>query len=439
MNSLFFLRKFLLFVGDLFLFFSALIIALFIGFGNNLSFQIFLAHLFPFLILLPFWLAFFNLVGGYDLKVLKNTLSLTSRVFAFFLFVLLSSVIFFYLFKSFGIAPKQNLVVFALSFCGSIFLWRKGSFSLFSSHFQQKVAIIGITKEAKVLVSVLKQNPQFGWKFEGFIPQPSLDQLPQKIKKFNLDTIILAKRLSLGQQSEKIFFKLLSFKVNILDLANAYELILKKIPVQFIDCTWFIENLKEGKKEFFDKTKRIIDIFFAFLILIITFPLWPLITLAVKLEDRGPVFYKQKRVGKNKKIFWLIKFRSMRKDAEKSGPIWAKEKDPRITKVGRFLRKTHLDELPQMINILKGELSLVGPRPERPEFVEKLEKQIPYYYLRHIIKPGFTGWAQIKFRYARSVIDSLEKFQYDLYYIKNRSFFLDLYILLKTFGLLFRG
>ena len=126
-------------------------------------------------------------------------------------------------------------------------------------------------------------------------------------------------------------------------------------------------------------------------------------------------------------------------NAEKNGPLWAEKNDPRITKVGKILRRTHLDELPQMINVLKGDISLVGPRPERPEFVEKLEKEIPYYHLRHIVKPGFTGWAQIKFRYARSVIDSLEKFEYDLYYIKNRSLLLDIYILLKTFGLFFRG
>jgi lipopolysaccharide/colanic/teichoic acid biosynthesis glycosyltransferase len=129
----------------------------------------------------------------------------------------------------------------------------------------------------------------------------------------------------------------------------------------------------------------------------------------------------------------------MKVGAEKRGkPKWAEKEDPRVTKVGKVLRKLHLDELPQMINVLKGDISLVGPRPERPEFVKKLEKQIPYYHLRHIIKPGFTGWAQIKFRYARSVMDSFEKFQYDLYYIKNRSIFLDLGILLKTFQLLFK-
>jgi exopolysaccharide biosynthesis polyprenyl glycosylphosphotransferase len=226
--------------------------------------------------------------------------------------------------------------------------------------------------------------------------------------------------------------------INFLDFATAYEIITEKVPVSTISKIWFLENLKEGEKKIYDKFKRVFDVFLSFLILILTSPLWPFIVLAIKIEDKGPVFYKQERVGKNKKIFKLIKFRSMVPQAEKEGPKWAEIEDQRVTKVGKFLRRFHLDEIPQMINVIKGDISLVGPRPERPEFVEKLEKEIPHYNLRHIIKPGFTGWAQIKFRYARSVMDSLEKFQYDLYYIKNRSLFLDLKILLKTFNLFFK-
>jgi exopolysaccharide biosynthesis polyprenyl glycosylphosphotransferase len=226
--------------------------------------------------------------------------------------------------------------------------------------------------------------------------------------------------------------------INFLDFPSFYERITEKIPVTSISKVWFFENLKEGEKRIYDKFKKIFDVIVASIILFLTIPLWLLITLAIKIEDGGPVFYIQERVGKNKKIFKLIKFRSMIKEAEKEGPKWAEIEDQRITKVGKFLRRFHLDEIPQMMNVIRGDISLVGPRPERPEFVEKLEKEIPYYNLRHIIKPGFTGWAQIKFRYARSIMDSLEKFQYDLYYIKNRSLFLDLKILLKTFQLFFK-
>ncbi|PIZ89767.1 MAG: hypothetical protein COX88_02055, partial [Candidatus Nealsonbacteria bacterium CG_4_10_14_0_2_um_filter_35_20] len=232
-------------------------------------------------------------------------------------------------------------------------------------------------------------------------------------------------------------YKCLPLRINFMDLARAYEILLHKIPIDFVSQTWFLENLSEGEKKIYDKLKRFVDIILAFSIIIITSPLWLIFAVLIKLEDKGPVFYKQKRVGKDRNEFWLTKFRSMKIDAENGKAKWAEKDDPRITKIGRFLRKIHLDELPQMLNILKGDISLVGPRPERPEFVKKLEKEIPHYHLRHIIRPGFTGWAQIKFRYGRTVEDSHEKFQYDLYYIKNRSLFLDLGILLKTFQLFF--
>ena len=221
--------------------------------------------------------------------------------------------------------------------------------------------------------------------------------------------------------------------------ARAYEMICEKIPVSFVTQTWFLENLKEGEKEFYDKTKQILDVILAGILLIATLPFWLFIALAIKIGDGGPVLYRQERIGKDGKPFFLFKFRSMKVGAEeKTGPVWAKEEDPRVTGIGKWLRRLHLDELPQMINVFKQEISLVGPRPERPEFVEKLEKEIPHYHIRHLIKPGFSGWAQIKFRYGRSVMDSQEKFQYDLYYLKNRSLILDLGILLKTFRLFFR-
>jgi len=158
----------------------------------------------------------------------------------------------------------------------------------------------------------------------------------------------------------------------------------------------------------------------------------PLIGALIKLNSAGPIFYRQKRVGKNGKIFEIAKFRSMFKDAEKNGAQWANEKDERITGMGKILRKTRIDELPQLWNVLKGEMSFIGPRPERPEFVEELQKQIPHYVMRHLVKPGLSGWAQIKFPYGASVEDAMEKLQYDLYYIKNRSFVLDLAITART-------
>jgi lipopolysaccharide/colanic/teichoic acid biosynthesis glycosyltransferase len=158
-----------------------------------------------------------------------------------------------------------------------------------------------------------------------------------------------------------------------------------------------------------------------------------LVALTIKLESRGPVLFRQARLGQNGRIFILNKFRSMREDAEKdTGPVWAQDQDPRVTRVGGFLRKTRLDELPQLINVLLGDMSFIGPRPERPEFVYSLQKQIPFYMERLSVKPGITGWAQVRYRYGATVEDAIEKLQYDLYYIKNLSLFLDLVILIAT-------
>lgn len=211
-----------------------------------------------------------------------------------------------------------------------------------------------------------------------------------------------------------------------------------RIPISYINQIWFLENINEQQKILYDKLKDIFDFIAALAILIVSLPLWLIIAFLIKWESAGPVFYIQERVGKNKRLFRLIKFRSMVQSAEKNGAVWAAESDPRVTKIGSFLRKTHLDEVPQMLNIIQGDISLAGPRPERTEFVRDLEKKIPHYNIRHIIKPGFTGWAQVNFRYARTPMDTYTKFQYDLYYLKNRSIVLDVAILLKTLNLFFK-
>jgi exopolysaccharide biosynthesis polyprenyl glycosylphosphotransferase len=179
--------------------------------------------------------------------------------------------------------------------------------------------------------------------------------------------------------------------------------------------------------------KRVFDLLFSLIGLLLAAPLFPLIALLVKLDSPGPVFFSQLRVGEKEKEFFVHKFRTMGQDAEKTtGAVWAQKDDPRITRVGNFLRKTRLDEIPQLFNVLKGNMSLVGPRPERPEIVDQLKKKVPYYAKRHSVKPGLTGWAQVKYTYGASEEDALEKLRYDLYYIKNYSIFLDLEIVLET-------
>jgi exopolysaccharide biosynthesis polyprenyl glycosylphosphotransferase len=184
--------------------------------------------------------------------------------------------------------------------------------------------------------------------------------------------------------------------------------------------------------------KRVFDILLSMIGLLISLPISIITALLIKLESEGPVFYKQERIGENGHVFYLYKFRSMKRDAEKhSGPVWAEEDDPRITRIGKVIRKFRIDEIPQMLNVLKGDMSFVGPRPERPYFVGMLSEKIPFYEQRHSVKPGITGWAAVNYRYGSSVEDAAEKLQYDLYYIKNLCLFLDLLIIFKTFSIVF--
>ena len=430
-------RKLLLLVGDILLLYLSLLLALVLRSFGHFSLTLVFGHLLPFTILYFLWLVIFYILGLYDFSLFQEPFALYARLLIGLGLALATGTTFFYLVPSLGISPKTTLFLDVLLFGVLVFAWRKSFYLLFSSHFQARVAIVGKNVASKELAESIRKNPHFGYRFVSFL-DPKEDIL-KKTRENKIDTLILAENLEPNSPLTKNLYQCLPLKLNLIDLSRFYEMIFGKVPVSFISQTWFLENIKEKDKESYEKIKRAIDLLFASFTLVLTLPFWLIVASLIKLEDKGPVFYKQKRVGKDKKEFYLWKFRSMGTEAEKeTGPVWAKEKDPRTTKIGKFLRQTHLDELPQMLNILKGDISLVGPRPERPEFVKELEKEIPYYHLRHLLKPGFTGWAQIKFRYGRSIMDSFEKFQYDLYYIKNRSFFLDIGILLKTFQLFFK-
>jgi len=431
------IRKISLVLGDIIFAYIALFYTVYLGFWPNFSFNILQQHLLPFSYLYLIWLILFYIFGLYDHNFTNPKENLFSRLGICLSTCLAIGVIFFYTIPLFGITPKTNLLINIVIFGSLIMVWRQIFYWLFSSHFLKNIGFLGKNLWTDKIINEIKTHPQLGFRFVKFL-SPS-QSLFSQIKKEKISTLIIAQKLSRQKALVKELYNCLALKIDFLNLAAAYETIFQKIPVDFIDQEWFLNNLTEGEKIAYDKIKRLIDIFFALLIIIITSPFWLIIALLIKREDKGKVFYKQQRSGRNNSVFWLYKFRTMRPDAEKQGPVWAKKNDERATKVGGILRKIHLDELPQMLNVLKGDISLIGPRPERPEFVQKLERQIPHYQLRHIIKPGFTGWAQIKYRYARTPMDSQEKFQFDLYYLKNRSFLLDLGILLKTLQILFRG
>jgi sugar transferase (PEP-CTERM system associated) len=220
--------------------------------------------------------------------------------------------------------------------------------------------------------------------------------------------------------------------INVEEWPTFYEKQTGKIHINNLRPSWLIFSDGFVKTDTTRMIKRVMDIVLAFVGLVLSLPVMVLVACAIKLTSNGPVLFRQARVGERGRVFVLNKFRSMSVDAERNGPVWAAAHDPRVTAVGRWLRLTRLDELPQFWNVLVGDMSFVGPRPERPEFVGTLQRQIPYYMGRHSVKPGITGWAQVRHRYAASLEDSVEKLQYDLYYIKNLSPLLDLVILLGT-------
>ncbi|OGZ23971.1 MAG: hypothetical protein A2896_01360 [Candidatus Nealsonbacteria bacterium RIFCSPLOWO2_01_FULL_43_32] len=429
MSNVLNLRKILLLFGDIVLLYLALFLTVFFDFPQ---------HVLPFSILYFFWLIIFYIFGLYDLGAIRIRVVLYPKILGAILCGLGLGMVFFYLVPLFGITPKTNLLLNVLIFGVLFLIWRKLFGFLFSSRFFNNVAILSRDpQKIETLAKEIALRPYLGYKLTATFNDGK--DLLAKIQEKKINALIVAEDFETDFDLLENLYQCLEARIIFLDWNQAYELFCEKIPTAFLQKKWFLENLKEGERKFYDKIKRGQDLILATILLIATSIFWPLIVLLIKLGDRGPVIYRQERIGKDRKPFLLFKFRSMNVDAEsETGPVWAKKEDHRVTKVGKLLRKIHLDELPQMINVLKGDISLVGPRPERPEFVEKLEKEIPYYHVRHLIKPGFTGWAQLKFRYGRSVVDSKEKFQYDLYYMKNRSLFLDLGILLKTFQLFFK-
>jgi sugar transferase (PEP-CTERM system associated) len=260
-----------------------------------------------------------------------------------------------------------------------------------------------------------------------------IQDLPALVEESRPDLIVVAQMNRRGNFPAKALIDCRMRGIQVEDWPTFYEKETGKILVTDLRPSWLIFSDGFVKTPRTEIVKRFVDVGLSLVALALSLPVMALIALAIKLESRGPALFRQPRLGQNGRVFILKKFRSMREDAEKlTGPVWAQQEDPRVTRVGSFLRKTRLDELPQLFNVLVGDMSFIGPRPERPEFVYELQKQIPFYMERLSVKPGITGWAQVKYRYGASVEDALEKLQYDLYYIKNLSLFLDLVILIAT-------
>ncbi len=314
---------------------------------------------------------------------------------------------------------------------------------------RSKLLVLGTGRLARELVTEILHHPELGMRVCGFVDDsPELlgksivnprvvglcSELPQLVASHKVDRVVVEFQDRRGRLPIEHLLRLKTQGVAIEEATSLYERICGRIAIENLKPSWMIFNAGFEVKRSMLIQKRILSIVMSAVLLAVTFPLALLIIALIKLDSRGPIFFRQARVGQGGKEFTLWKFRSMREDAEKdTGPVWSTPgADARVTRVGKILRRTRLDELPQLINIFRGDMSLVGPRPERPHFVKELASMIPFYHVRHAVKPGVTGWAQINYEYGSTMRDAVQKLQYDLFYIKHMSWLLDTVILFET-------
>lgn len=407
------------------------------------------SHINLFFFLFLTWIVINFINGLYDLNKLKNKETARHFIEAGLISLVLSFVL-SYIIPHKGIEPKTILILNILFGYGLSWSWRL----IYNEYIglqrlNTNVMFIGFNKDAEELINILQNNLETGYKvactidpenkikasdYPFFDVYHNLQAIRPAVTNHKIDLVVIAPHLNKQEETLREVYELLFWGTKIYDMPSFYEIITGRITPSVFSESWFLENLKNSYHPVYEKLKAIADVLLGIGIGLITAILLPFIAVGIKLSSPGPIFYKQKRIGQGGKIFFLYKFRSMYAltddgGAETEGAQFAVKNDKRITKVGKFLRKTRLDEIPQFINLLKRDITLIGPRPERPEIVSQLESQMPFYSLRHMVKPGLTGWAVINQHYTDTLEKSLQKIQYDLYYIKNQGFLLDLSIL----------
>jgi sugar transferase (PEP-CTERM system associated) len=397
----------------------------------------------------------------YDASVLGNHREVLIRIMQ-----TLGTVYFFSVFLYYFYPPLQlgrGIFVIGLLLTAMVLsLWR-GLFSKINSasEFSDRALILGEGTLATLLESEFDSRAELGVRVVGRVVPPEsgsrrganepegtpdslvsdlAEYLSRTVKGLRVSRIVVAMGDRRGKLPVDALLSLKCRGVQVQDGVEVYEAITGKVPIESVRSGWLLFSPGCHASRFHLTYKRAASVLVSIVGLILSLPLLPFIILVIKLASPGPIFYRQKRVGFDGVEYYCYKFRTMRPDAEAdTGPTWAGDDDPRITSVGRFLRKSRMDEIPQLWNVLRGDMCLVGPRPERPEFVATLSEKIPYYNLRHAVRPGITGWAQVRYKYGSTIEDSKEKLRYDLFYIKNMSIGLDILIFLETIKIILLG
>lgn len=423
-------KKIAVLIGDVAVLNLALLAMIFARYRSDI-FSRLADHLTPFYFIWVAWLVIFYLTDLYRLSFLRSRSEIIKRVVLAVLVSTLVSVMLFYLFGNFfRLTPKVNLLIFAGAFFVLETVWRFLVLTVLISE-KTRIAFWGDASILQETADYLNGNPQVGYEVAinvEDITDSKAEDLAKELKEKKVSLVVVQPKLMKNKKFLAMAYGLLSLKIEFENFLDFYERVFERVPLSEVDESWLIRNIR-AEKLYYDKAKGVIDFILASIFLIIFSLLFIVIGLFVAITSGGPVIFKQKRAGQAGRNFMLYKFRTMHN--KNKGPLWTEANDKRITPFGKVLRMTHLDELPQLINIIKGDISFIGPRPERVELVEEYS-QINYYEVRHIIKPGLTGWAQINFRQSTSVEEASEKLCYDMFYIKNRSLILDLFILLKT-------
>lgn len=439
--------SFFLVIGDAAALYASLGITLLLRYGTGLT-EPWEFHRLPFTLIFIIWVAIFFIVGLYERQAWSANRSVIERLLRAATAAGVTSALLFYFVPTFGITPKTNLLIQTLFSIAFIIGWRRLANVLIRNTAKTNMLFFGMSDEITACAMLLQENPHLGYTV---VTASSNETIPELIKGGKVSLVVASQDIRSDKEFVRMLYDVLHLGIGMVDFPTFYESLTGKVPVSQISEVWFLENLVAIKKGVYEYSKRLIDILLAIVVGIIGIVLFPFIGLGIILSTPhevlnykqyrarpgdGILFFRQKRVGRNGQVFNFIKFRSQRLGAEKMSEAKTTDNDGRQYPFGKLLRAFYLDELPQIWNVLKGEMSFIGPRPERPEYVKDLRKSIPFYEVRLLVPPGITGWAQLNMKNDASVEDAPEKLQYDLYYIKNRSLALDLTIALKTIAVM---
>ena len=402
-----------------------------------------------------FCLAAFYLFDLYDFIVMHDRRELILRLVQALGLAWIALALSFYAFPQLMLGRGISLIALPLALALMV-SWRI-SIHWFLGHpdFGERILIVGSGNLAVEVAREVLNRPDAGYRIVGFVGNDAellgkslinpqvialTSELEDVVKRENIERIVIAMGERRGSlPTQELLHLSLTGAVSIEEGASFYERVTGRVSLNMMRPSWLIFSGRGRQARISGITRNVVHRLVALIGATLSLPIVLVTAILIKLDSKGPVFYRQERVGKNSRPFTLLKFRSMRVDAEKAGPVWASKGDDRVTRLGRIIRKMRVDEIPQFWNILRGEMNFVGPRPERPHFVAQLADEIPYYEQRHLIPPGLTGWAQIKYPYGASIEDARQKLQYDLYYVKNQSLILDAIILFETIKIILFG